>query len=608
MTPSKFEGGVVTAESLLSSDYLYYFQTNGPIGVSFVTLICSDFFNRPDGALSKIIDEVDFQILKRGRALDFLFNIQHNRSPDNELFLHGLRRIYDDGYKAHGDLCTIFLNAALDGDKGGRSKILFYKGNLLPERQPIKQLDAPVVGYELSGAQTLSSVHFKRLPRSWDNRRDTYPVDFTCYKFSEKQWTTNKDSKIVYLAPMQTEPYLDHRSYKELAERLSVLGRFDDSIHWAKKRLSHSEERKDFHEAALAALFMAIQFRHKGELTEALKHYAHAEAHILSLTKLTPGAALTHWRIQLGRIMVEDFMINGRCKQAHDNYQTFGREIDEYLSAHGSSDHELGWRREIEQIKLYKIHLSRQCAEMQRLLGRYKRARSLFDAAYKQYSYAYGEEKAYSALGCADSLRMMGRYSEAIDKYEEVREFATIKGQRRLLARVLRNRAEILRIEDAWDVLNTTLEELTGLSNETDYRFGKIYIPLIRGAARLRIDPKQAIEIFSQIESLVSRFSQNYLKVEFAHYLFGIAEARRLCGERESQQFYERAHKLYKETGVLWGIIRTSVGLSLVSNSLNGFEQSLKGLTISDPLDRSFIERAQQGKLDKKDILLLNIP
>jgi tetratricopeptide (TPR) repeat protein len=229
----------------------------------------------------------------------------------------------------------------------------------------------------------------------------------------------------------------------------------------------------------------------------------------------------------------------------------------------------------------------------------------LFGYAYKRYSYAYGQEKAHTALGQADSLRLLGKYDLAAMKYEEVEEYAKIKGHKRLLARVLRNKAEMTRLHERYGEINAILDELTHLSVESDYLFGRIYMPLIKGGICLKSDPGQAIDVFSQICGLVTDFSKSYLRIEYAHYLFGTAEAMRLCEDDRAEDYYTKAHKLYKETGVLWGIVRTGLGLGLIGGRTDGFTRTLRGLHITDPLDKDFIRRASEGKLDKSEVLFL---
>ena len=180
---SKFEGDLDNIKNILLSNYAYYFNSRN---INFVVLICSDFFNRPVGKFMKIIDAIDYEILKKGKPLDFIINIQYNPSPDDERFLHSLSRIFDDGYHTHGNLCVIFLNSVFGIIKGGFSKVLFHKDAKLQKTQPVKQIDAPVVGYEFSKKEMLAHYYFDRLPRSWDPKRDVQPMHFECYQMAFK--------------------------------------------------------------------------------------------------------------------------------------------------------------------------------------------------------------------------------------------------------------------------------------------------------------------------------------------------------------------------------------------------------------------------------------
>jgi tetratricopeptide (TPR) repeat protein len=556
---SKYQGDLDNIKNLLPSDFMYYFKSKN---LNFVTLICSDFFNRPSGLLTKIVDEIDYKILKRGLPLDFIINIQYNPSPDHELFLHSLNRIYDDGYKSHGHLCTIFLNSILPGTrKGGLSKVIFYKDLKLPERQPLKQIDAPIVGYEFPESEMLIYLSFERLPKSWDPKRDVYPLHLECYEFVGKTWRLSRTDNIHYIAPMEKETSFDFQTYEELAYRLSNLGKFDKSIEWAKKAQKHYDDKKNFIKAASMGLFIAIQYRHQGKFCESLENYAMAESLALREKKLTLESKFIIWRIKAGRIMVEDYLINGDCKKAYQEYDELIKEIDDYLRGNQQIDNDYK-----KKIELYKIHATRQQAEMLRLLGSYDEALKLFRKAYKQYNYFYAEEKAYSVLGQGDCLRMLGKFDDAMEKYKEAMEFAQEKRNKRLQMRVLRNMAELCRANGR-DITNF-LEKLRELSNETNYLFGKLYYFLIEGGLYLKKDIKKAEEFFSKANEL-SQINGEHLKIEYAHSMFGLAEVKRLRKDTSAVEDYSRALELYNKTGVLWGIERTKKGIHMINGSTN---------------------------------------
>lgn len=604
ITPSKYEGTLDDVENLLDSNFIYYFKSKD---LNFIVLICSDFFNMRTGLYTKIIDEIDYGILKKGEPLDFIINIQHNPSPDHHLFLHSLGRVYDDGYKGHGDLCVIFLNSILSGvNKGGLSKILFYKERKIPEKQPLKQIGAPVVGYEFPENEVLIGVFFDRLPKSWDDKRDFVPLHYDFYEIdrSECKMVKNKQKyPIYYITPTEKEASLTHDSYQELALRLSNLGNFDKAIEWAKKAQDYYNKRKEFLNAAKLGLFIAIQYRHKGECNNSLQNYAVAESVIRRIKKESPKSKITLWRIEAGRVMVKDYLINGDCKRAYREYNRLIEDIVHYLQNRPKIDY-----TDKKELELYKIHAIRQQAEMLRIVGDYNKALKLFRYAYKQYNYIYAEEKAYSALGQGDSLRMLGKFSDALKKYAEAEEFAQLKKNNRLLARVLRNKAEVYRAKRKIESVKDCLDKLKKLSDKTNYRFGKIYYFLISGGLCLQKNNSEDAESFFKDAISLSTRDPDSLKIEHAHSLFGLAETQRLNRNiTESIKQYKKSNKMYKEIGSVWGMIRTSIGLAIIDTPR--FRESVKTIgKTNDSIDKAFITKLNEGNLESDEILFLNIP
>lgn len=595
ITHSKYQGDLDNIENLLPSDFMYYFKSKN---LNFVTLICSDFFNRPSGLLTRIVDDIDYKILKKGLPLDFIINIQYNPSPDHELFLHSLNRIYDDGYTSHGYLCTVFLNSILSGiRRGGLSKVIFYKDLKLPEKQPLKQIDAPVVGYEFSEREMLIYLSFERLPKSWDTKRDVYPLHFECHEFVGNKWQISRTDNIRYIAPMEKETSFDFPTYEDLARSLSNLGKFDKSIEWAKKAQKHWEEQNDYLEAASMARFIAVQYRHQGIFRKALENYAWAEIFILKVEKKTPESMLTKWRIEAGKVMVEDYMIKGDCKKTDEEYNKLITEIDNYFIENRQIDDNFK-----KKIKLYQFHAKRMQAEIQRLLGNYNEALNLFCKVYKDYSYIYAEEKACSVLGQGDCLRMLGKLDAAMIKYKEVNEFVQEKRSSKLQIRVLRNMAELYRT-DGQEIRNL-LEELKELSNKTNTFFGKLYYLLIEGGLHLKEDLEKAEEFFRKANKL-TQINEEPLKIEYAHSIFGLAEVKRLKKDTNAaEDYYNKAYKLYKETGILWGIIRTKIGIAMTNGSNSEQERLINLFKNSDHL----IAKLSENKLKQDEILFLNIP
>ena len=464
----------------------------------------------------------------------------------------------------------------------------------------MKQIDAPVIGYEFPKDELLVYLSFDRLPKSWDPQRDTFPIHFDCYRSIKYKWNHIDNVEASYIAPIEKEAFLDFITYEKLAQRLSNIGKYDKSIEWMKRAQKHWEEQKDYANAASCSLFSAIQYRHKGNYNESLKNYANAEVLIFQLQHISPESKLTMWRIKAGRIMVEDYLMKGLCRSAYTKYRGLIKEINDYLRNSPKIDASAR-----NKLNLYKLHGTRQKAEMLRILGKYNGAFNLYSRAYNQYSYVYAEEKAYSVLGQADCLRMLGKLKAAEKKYEEAETYAREKVNRRLLARVLRNKAELFRTTG--QNIEYLLDELGKLANETDYLYGKIYRLLITGGTFLSSDPQKSIKLFEGIKPLVQKNGE-YYKIEYAHSLFGLAEAKRLSKDIRSAWDYEKAYKLYKETGVLWGMLRTKIGISMAGGSNRDFQNTTDIPSSDDPIDVDFINRYKKNKLEPNEVLFLNIP
>jgi tetratricopeptide (TPR) repeat protein len=238
------------------------------------------------------------------------------------------------------------------------------------------------------------------------------------------------------------------------------------------------------------------------------------------------------------------------------------------------------------------------------MLGKYSEGFELFSKTYNNYHYIYAEEKAHSRLGQAESLRMLGNYDRASEWYQEVEWVAREKNNLRLLGRVLRSSAELLRVQGNPDAL-LALEEIKRLSEteETSYLFGRLYYLLILGGYYLNEDLDHASSLFEQAQGLAKN-GEFCLKAEYAHSLFGLAEAKRLGRDTDkAKDLYSVAHFLYNRMGIKWGQVRKTIALTLISaGSKCDFPMELEGTDAE--LVRMFINNTLQQ--DKQ--LFLNIP
>ncbi|HSK80420.1 MAG TPA: tetratricopeptide repeat protein [Thermoanaerobaculia bacterium] len=593
ITHSKFQGDLDEVANLAQSFFVYRLYCQDVF--SFAVVICSDFFNRKAGEMARIVDTIDYEVLKKGSPLDFIFNVQYNPAPNSPLFLHGLQRLYDDGLDGHGRLCTIFLNSVLEGERhGGLSKVMFHRKTRLSTTQPIRQLDAPVVGYELQGGETLLRCTFDHLPRFWEPERDPQSIHFDSWAWSGQSWEKRQRCDIGYVMPIEKEEIRSIGDYETVAGEFSRLGKFEQSITWAKRAVEHWKKEKRHGRAAQNLRMIASDFRHQGQFNYALQAYAEAES-LARSEQTTPDSRFLLSRIRAGRVMVEKYLLSGQCAEADQEYGSIMGELVGYISMVGAADYG-------EKVNLYSLHALRQQAEMRRILGRYQEALELFSQTYVAYEYRFHEEKANSALGMAESLRMLELYDKAREKFTEVMEYAKTHGNRRLFARALRPYTEIGRI--LGQEVDEQIAELGNISDSINYLFGRIWRNLLAGGSRLTCNPEESQAFFVKARELTT-VDGSRLAIEYAYSLIGSAEAERLTGRRASGEvLFRDALKIYRSCGIVWGVLRSQVGLSLCADEMI----DLGNLRIESPGDLRLYERAQSRKLDPNETLFWNMP
>ena len=545
--PSKFEGDIEYGKSLFDGEVLKVFYTNNLI---FTVLICSDFFNRAKNQHQRIIDDLDYKILKeKNKPLDFIFNIQHNPAPDHDYFIHSLSRIYDDGHDNKKNICTIFLNSIISDNKGGLSKILFYqdKKRMIQGNRPIKLIKAPVNGIEIPQQELLIELNLDLLPKAWDDR-NPYPIKLNLKRLNSNQ-TNIENFKIVL--PMEIDNFLNYKNYEDLAKRLSDLGKFEKAIEWERIAIKYYKGKHDYKNLAFAYKFIAMQYRHMGKFQLSLTFYAEAEAEAQKILLENTGdheTKLLLWRIEAGRIMLKDYLIKVKCQDAIEKYQILSKEHIEYITENILSLSE----QEKSKILAYKNHLNRQIAEMERIIGNYDKALIIFQEALVEYKFYQIEEKAHCIYGIANSERMLENFDEAMIHYEETEEVAKYHHLDGLYMRVLRNKCELLR--HTKKDLSKPLEKLKTMSYENDMRFGKIYYWLIKGCSNILSNSTEALSCFEEASTLCKPDKDQETTLELAHTNFGIGEVKRIMGDLESANIhYLKALNVYTDK-CRWGV------------------------------------------------------
>lgn len=598
LTPSKFEGSLDQLADIVCSYYLYRLVF---IDASILVLICSDFFNRPPGSVEKIIDIVSRHVFQTGISLDFLFNIQYNPSVDHPLFLNSIERFYDDGYMSRATVCLVQVNSLIDNDHGAKSKILFYKETPLPRTEPVKQIKAPVVGYELGDKASTTSITFKRLPIEWDKYRDKYPFNIQAIQINKDKLQPQPLEGISYVMPTESLPSIDLSSYRDVCEKLSEVGNLQQAEEWARYGFKQYLKEKRWRHAAALMQFVAIQLRHSGILDKSLQAYASAEEVLRRIDDQKFDDKLLDLRIRAGRVMVEEYLIRGNGHLAIQRYQNIIDELDEYLKEYTPFLLE----GEIRSLNRYKLHGMRQQGEMYRLIGHYLKALKLYRHSYKNLDYMCPRAKAFSMLGIADCLRQIGNIEAANKYYNEVKIYADIHKDYHLKMRILRGIIEtnIISGNDALEMIEEYREEaLSG-----GFLFAKVYGEIFKCRSLIRIDINQSLKIVEKIEEL-TRLGGTKLRLEQTHNTLIKGEILRRINDKESKELLNSALNSYSNMHVSWGILRAM--LALVATESINIEKlvDVQHLTGSSHYEKNFIVSAINNPILACDILLVNMP
>lgn len=592
LTHSKFEGSPYEGESLFEASTLWYFQAPH---YRFVVLICSDLFTRPQGTTLRLVDYVDYELLKKNCPVDFLFNIQFNPSPEHPLFQESLARLYDDGYQAHGGLSAVLLNACIPGHAAsGRSKILVHGiHRLSPLLDRVVPFGAPVRGVDFGSKAGIAVVKFDRLPRLWDERRDHCAIHT---RFFDGDGNEVPDALSSVVGPGQDLTNQSPLAMEDFINHIASEGQVERALTLAEQLRSQHVQNGASAKAAHAAYIGGRIARNALRPSDALRFFADAEHLLRQVRRLSSNDNLLLWRLLSARAWLEKYILRADVKSALNEVRTLIRSQGDWISANRATLSAVLHRKASVSI----LHDRRKEAELLLLLGRYAASARISSTIYKSYAYSEAEAKAYAALIRADACRMLGDTPSASSIYTEVENYARDTSNIRLVGRVLRNKAEMMRVNG--DDPNSVLDELDLVSETADYGFGRLYGALSRGAFNLKTDPSTARKHFQRAVQLAV-IGDRRLELEATHAMFGFAEVARMLGDTtEACEAYRVALDRYQLSGILWGQVRARIGLVL-----SGANESLpkKG---DGPLGNSLISSVRAGRVGKSAPLMVNIP
>ena len=369
----------------------------------------------------------------------------------------------------------------------------------------------------------------------------------------------HKAPRELSLTPPEQAAALDTEACEKLARAYALQGDSPKSVDWGLRAFHHHVRKRDSVKAAQFAHLLAKQYRHQGFFNDSLRFYASAEEYVRRSDLDDFQSRTLLLRIRAGRIMVEKFLLQGDCRAALNDYDLLGEELQELAAIPGLDPTEEGL------IENYRLHWQRQQAEMYRQLGFYQKADSIFHRLFEDYSYYEVAPKAWSLLGEGESKRMLGSFKEADRCYAGAEQFARKTDDYRLLARVLRNQAELIRAKG--DVPADQLMELSELADSSHYLYGRIYFLLIKGGLALTegtTSPAQAA--FLEATSLC-RSNRAPFAIEAVHATLGLGESYRLAGLSEiATGVLKKAVHVYEKKGLAWGYLRGMLSLSEITD------------------------------------------
>lgn len=571
LMPSVHEASVDFTKVPVEGHTVYIFSLGS---FAFSSIICSDIFNRPSGVHYRVVDKLNWDLVKGGASysgrparLKLFFNIQYNPQPESPLFYDALARLYDSGIPGYAEeLMTFFVNTAFGDSHGGGSKLITHQTqpileivSKLDRSGDARLVDAPIAGLEFRRGARVVKVVIDRLP-PWEMSERAPPIHLEEWKRIGEQWA-HESPAIQAIGPIAHPPDLTTKSYEELAQQLSTVGQFRDAIVSAEVALQEyrGSGRAQRRLSAVRLIhFIGTQERHRGRYREALERYEEASRILDGIAVETTEKRLLAGRVEGARILVSQYLLDGLCRQAAEGYENLVRELSGVLATRLSNEQ----RRNYE---IHRLHGRRHRAEMLRLLGSYREAAAEFgDIATAYRAYRNLREEAYAVLGYAECHRMLGALDEAQKEYGVAEEIAVSLGDERLLARLARNRAELFRVigvtggsEEAFSECMAQLEVLRAKSNSAEYSWGEIYGELTAGGLEILGDRERAKEHFEKALKLANIAR---VFIEVGHANLGLAEATGFKSKR-GRQALRLAKKIYDRSEVSWGRKRVAIAL-----------------------------------------------
>ncbi|GAB3423871.1 tetratricopeptide repeat protein [Flindersiella endophytica] len=180
---------------------------------------------------------------------------------------------------------------------------------------------------------------------------------------------------------------------------------------------------------------------------------------------------------------------------------------------------------------------------------------------------------AYALWGQAEVLRVLGRFSAAIDLFRRSYDLAVEIDDPQSIARALRGQAEVDRCRERHEAAAEMFAESAALFASAGDRFGEANA--LRGSAEIARASgrlQQATELYDRSERLYGEIGERLGEADILRGRAGIAQC---TGDyAASAERYRKAQDLYEEVGDSRGKANTFEGLAEFHRSLGGLAEA----------------------------------
>jgi tetratricopeptide (TPR) repeat protein len=311
-------------------------------------------------------------------------------------------------------------------------------------------------------------------------------------------------------------------------------------------------------------------------------------------------------KIRFGKVMVDDYLSRGAFRHAYETHDHLLNDADRILNDDDASIIH-------NEVRVRRPHLRRQQAEMLRNMGRYSESLLVIESVIDEYPAWQVEERCWAQVSKADSLRLLGRSSDAMKLLQEIEKVARDREISGLLGSVLLRKSRVLLLGAVTDKRSgqphtgraiACIEEASEIVEAAPnrYRYVTIYVYLAK-ASLPGADSASVEKLLSRV-ARIAKISKSSFVTEYAHLLLCRAEMfRTLTRNSEARRLFKEAHDIYRDMECMWGAVRSWIGLTLTGGTT---PRPHTLFARAEGLDQELINASDSGVAPSRGLLATN--